>query len=356
MDYTVVTAWYDIRTKEDNILKDSTTYDYFYTTDSYFEQATIFFGKPFPMVIFTEPRFQSRILAARPVELHEKTRFIFKDYDEVAMFSYFPKFEANHDKNPVINLDLHKFTPLYKFIVNQKTNFMKDVVEMNPFQTSSFAWMDLRLHIHYNMSIEETTEVINDIHPDRVKIMFMCDLPLWHINGRHDFYSWTRGKVAAGFFAGKREPILQFARLCKEELIAAINEEMAPSDEMIYSFVTAYNLDLFDPYVGEYCDCLRNQKKVRNSLNLALPFFYASVKRQNTFYIARLADQLRFGQLANDIRMVPHDTQYVWFHGCIAHFRLGGDYLTYLEEYRGMSLLQERPELSIEALENVISG
>jgi hypothetical protein len=353
MDYTIVTAWFDLRTKENNPLKDNDTHDYFYSTKAYFEKAALLFQKPYPMVIFTEPRFQEQILAARPPEFREKTRFIVRNYDELAFYSYLPKFEENHEKNPVINLDLNKFTPLYKLLVNQKTNFVKEVVEMNPFQTTAFAWMDLRLHDRYDMSVEETTQSMNDIHPDRVKIMFMCDLPLWHINGRHDFYSWTRGKVAAGFFAGTREPLLQFARLCQEELREAIREEMAPSDEMIYAFVTAHHLDLFDPFVGEYCDCLRNQIKTRNSLHLAMPFFRACVDRGNTFFVARVADQLRLGQLGNDIHMSQEDQHFVWFHGCIAHFKLGHDFSEYLEEYRGFT---PPSEMSLEELEKRITA
>lgn len=348
MDYTVVTAWYDVRTKENHPLKDKTTDDYFCTTDTYFEKAAPFFQKPFPMVIYTEPRFRERILAARPIELHEKTRFIFKDYDELHLYDQFAIFEENHHKNPVINLDVQKFTPLYKFLVNQKTNFVKEVVEMNPFQTTSFAWMDLRLHTVYDASVEETTEVINDIEPNRVKLMFMSDLPIWHIQGRHDFYSWTRGKVAAGFFAGRREPLLRFAKLCEDEFMEAIREHMSPSDEMIYSFVTAHNLNLFDPYIGEYCDCLRNQLKLKNSSHLAIPFFRACVERGNTFFIARLAHQFRIGHLEKHIYMCPEHQHYIWFHGCIAQFQLGGCFSTYLEEYRGFN---PSPDMSIEELE-----
>jgi hypothetical protein len=346
MDYTVVTAWYDVRTKENHALKDKTTDDFFCTTATYFEKAVPFFQKPFPMVIFTEARFRESILAARPIELHDKTLIIVKEYEELNLYDQFPTFEENHHKNRVINLDTQKFTPLYKFLVNQKTNFVREIVETNPFQTTSFAWMDLRLHSTSDVSVEETTEVINNIDLNRVKLMFMCDLPLWHIQGRYDFYSWTRGKVAAGFFAGRREPLLRFADLCQEEFLEAIREHMSPSDEMIYSFVTAHHLDLFDPYVGDYCDCLRNQLKTKNSVYLAMPFFRASVERGNTFFVARLADQLRLGQLENHIGMPLEDRSFVWFHGCVAHFELGhADGHVYLEEYKGFSSDTEIEEL-----------
>lgn len=82
-DYTIVTAWYDVREKENHPLKDKGSNDYFCSMDWYFESAKQLFNKPFPMVIYTEPRFKELILSARPPPLHSMTRFIFKDYEEL---------------------------------------------------------------------------------------------------------------------------------------------------------------------------------------------------------------------------------------------------------------------------------
>ena len=63
MDYTIVTAWYDVREKEKHPLKDDISCKYFCTMEQYFDAVKPFFNKPFPMVIFTEPRFKEIILA-----------------------------------------------------------------------------------------------------------------------------------------------------------------------------------------------------------------------------------------------------------------------------------------------------
>jgi len=88
-DYTIITAWYDVREKENHELKDDTTNRFFCSPHWYFDSAKQLFEKPFPMVIFTEPKYKDKILEARPQHLHAITRFIYRDYDELAFYTYF---------------------------------------------------------------------------------------------------------------------------------------------------------------------------------------------------------------------------------------------------------------------------
>lgn len=320
MDYTIVTAWYDVREKENHPEKDKKHNGIFSTIDDYFESAKLLFDKAFPMVIFTEPRFKDAILAARPVEYHSQTRFIFRDFEELDYYHLFSKYEENHHKNRVHNLTQEKFTALYKFIVNHKVCFVKDAIAMNPFQTAKFAWMDMRLHSVYDMSVEETTEVMKNIPEDRVKLMQMTTTTPGDIHGRHDFYSWTRGKCAAGFFGGSREPMLKFCELCEKEFVLAVSEEMAPTDEMIYSYVIAYNPGLFEPYVGEYCDCLRNLQNARGSHHLVFPFLQKSFDSGNHEYTIAVSRGLRRAFLAGEIELSAENIHKSWYYGYVAHF------------------------------------
>jgi hypothetical protein len=321
-DYTIVTAWYDVREKENHPNKDDTSNQFFCSMQWYFDSAALLFNKPFPMVIFTEPRFESYILSVRPKELHTMTRFVFRDYDEMAYYTHFKKYEENHHKNKIQNVTQEKFTPLYKFVVNQKVNFVKDVIMMNPFNTSKFAWMDMRLHCVYDMSVEETTEVMKNIHDNKVRLMQMTHTMPSDIYGRHDFYSWTRGKCAAGFFGGSREPMLKFCNLCEKELMNAINEEMAPTDEMIYSFIIAHNHDLFQPYVGEYGNCLKNLLRTRGSHHLVFPFLQTAFDRGMHEYTCSIAEGLRKAYLSNEIELSAENVHRTWYYYYVASFWL----------------------------------
>jgi hypothetical protein len=321
MDYTIVTAWYDVREKENHPDKDNTSNSFFCSMDWYFDSAKLLFHKPFPMVIFTEPRFKDLILSARPAEYHSITHFIFRDYEELENYNLFQTYEQNHLKNKIHNLSPEKFTALYKFIVNQKVCFMKDVILMNPFETSRFAWMDLRLHCVYDMSVDETTEVMKNIPETRVKLMQMSTTTPYDIYTRHDFYSWTRGKCAAGFFGGCREPMLTFCRLCIDEFKEAISQEMAPTDEMVYSSIIAYHPDLFDPYVGEYCDCLRNLLHPRGSHHLVFSFLQKAFENNMYDYMITITRALRTAYVSNVIDITPDPLNRIWYYSYLAHYR-----------------------------------
>ena len=320
MDYTIVTAWYDVREKENHPNKHDTSNAFFCSMEWYFDSAKLLFNKPFPMVIFTEPRFKEFILSARPAEYHSITRIIYRDYEELAYYSLFKKYEENHHKHKIHNLTQEKFTPLYKFIVNQKTSFVKDVILMNPFQTTRFAWMDMRLHSVYDMTVEETTEAMENIPDSRVKLMQMSPTTTAETRCRGGFYSYTRGKCAAGFFGGSREALLTFCDLCQKEFLQAIDAEMAPTDEMIYSYVIAHHPDLFEPYVGEYCDCLRNLHKARGSHHLVLPFLQRSFDSGKHDYTIAVSGGLRRAFLAGEIELSAENIHKTWYYSYVAHF------------------------------------
>jgi hypothetical protein len=91
MSYTIITAWYDVREKENHPNKDDEDPQFFCTMEWYFKSAKLLFEKEFPIVIFTEPRFQDYILSVRPAHLHHLTRFIFRDYEELAFYTHFKK-------------------------------------------------------------------------------------------------------------------------------------------------------------------------------------------------------------------------------------------------------------------------
>jgi hypothetical protein len=318
MDYTIVTAWYDVREKENHPLKNDESRQFFCPMDWYFDSAKLLFNKPFPMVIYTEPRFQEYILKERPEELHPFTKFVFKDYDELLFYDKFPKYEESHNKHPIHNLTQEKFTALYKFIVNQKVNFVKETVETNPFQTSKFAWMDMRLHCVYDMPVEETTQVMNELPTNQIKLMQMT----WTdpVHGRGWFYDYTRGKCAAGFFAGYAEPMLKFCELCQKEFIDALNEERTPTDEMIYSFVISHHPHLFTPYVGEYGDCLKNLVRIRNSHHLVFPYLQTCFDKGMHYHTAQLSELIRRGYKSNEFGLSADQIHKAWYFGYVANF------------------------------------
>jgi len=343
MDYTIITAWYHLREKENHELKNNESNGHFCSMQYYIDTAKILFEKPLPMVIYTEPQFKDIIMEARPQHLHHLTKFVFIDYEDLPLYPLLSQFEENHHKNGIMNLTPIKFTPLYKLIVNHKIEFVKQTILENPFSTDKFAWMDLRLHPVYDMSVEETNEVMNGLTHNRVKIMQMWYPCTSEIYGRHDYYSLTRGKAAAGFFAGYREPLLKFCEMCQTEFMEALHAGMAPTDEMIYSYVISYTPELFDPYTGEYGACLKNIMRTRRDEWLVLTFLQISFDKGNHYYTWKTADNLRRGFLNGDITLSTEDIHKVWYYNYVANYWLQKqDYCwTLLDEYYAIALERE---------------
>ena len=356
MSYTIVTAWYNVREKENHPLKTSDKNEFFVCERDYFKSAKPFLEKPFFMVIFTEPKYIQLFLRARPKYLHNRTRFIFKDYEDLPYFDRFGEYLESHREHPIHNLVKEKFTPLYKFIINQKVHFVKEVIERNPFNTKKFAWMDLRLHCVYDMSLEETNEAMEIIEPNRVRLMQMSYTNTSEITNRHDYYYYTRGKLAAGFFGGEKEPLLKFINACIKEFEYALSLRLTPTDEMIYSVVVAQNIDLFDPYIGEYGDCLKNLIKIRDSFHLVFPFLEHFFKIGKHPYTKSICNGLRRAYLDKDIHLVPEQLHRVWFYNYIAHYWLGDktECIKLLEEYYEISCIREDVKCHILCCQNFI--
>lgn len=322
-DYTIVTAWFDIREQENHPLKDIDENGHYCIPDHYFRSAAMLFEKEFPMVIFTEERYKQRILDLRPPSMANKTIIIVKDFPDLYGWNLYDRFSQNHEGSPIQNLDKDKFTALYKFIINQKVEFVKEAIELNPFGMSKFGWMDMRLHCVYDMPVTETTEIFQNIPNDRVLITQCSYTHPNEVSDRRSFYEWTRGKVAAGIFLGHREPVLQFCELCRQELLTSIEEGLAPTDEMIYSAIISQNNGLIEPHVGDYCDVLRNISYNRGSTHLAVNFLNRSFKEGNHYFTYKTAENLRGGVIKGSIHPSISDMYNIWYYNYVANYWLG---------------------------------
>lgn len=343
MSYTIVTAWYNVREKENHKLKDTTKNGYFVCENDYFESAKLFFEKPLNMIIFTEPKYENKILEARPKHLHEKTQIILKDYEELMYYDRIREYTESHKENPIHNLIEEKFSPLYKFIVNQKVNFVKEAIESDPFKSEKFAWMDLRLHCVYDMSLEETDYAMKNICKNRVRLMQMSYTNKSEINNRHDYYCVTRGKLAAGFFGGEKDPLLRFANACEKEFVNALDKRLTPTDEMIYSVVVANDPDLFDPYIGEYGDCLKNLVRIRDSFHLVFPFLEYVFDIGNHYYTKSICNSIRMAYFEKEIQLDCEKVHRVWFYNYIANYWLNDkdECVKLLDEYYEIGISRE---------------
>jgi len=315
-EYTIVMAWYNVREKENNPLKDVQNNNEFVLAQDYIEKSRTYIEKEFPLVLFTEPAYEDLFWEIRPKHLHPLTRIIVKDYDELYGYSsMFPQFSDNFQRNPVQNLHKEKFTALYNFVVNQKVEFIREVIQWNPFQTPKFGWMDLRL---YDMPMNEIGDIFAHFPQDRVLITQSWYTEPHQVTNRYEWFLATRGKVCAGFFAGYADPLIQFCNLCRHELKHAVQIGSAPTDEMIYSVVVAENLNLFEPHIGDYPDVLHNVVYNRHNAYYTMNYFLWAYQQKHYYYVHRIAENLRKAYHKKTIGFSCPDLHKVWYYNMVA--------------------------------------
>jgi len=348
-DFTVVMAWYNIREKEKNPLKDTETIEFF-SADYYFEKSRIYIEKEFPLVIFVEPQYESKFWEMRPKHLHPITRIISRDYEDLYRYrDLFPPFAEITRQHPIHNLHREKFTALYNFFINQKVEFVREAIEWNPFNTTRFAWMDLRLH---EMDISEINQIFSHFPENRIIITQQHYTEKEDVTNRYEWLNMTKGRVCAGFFAGYAKPLLKFCNLCRIEFENAINVGRAPTEEMVYSIVVAENLDLFEPHIGDYEDLLHNILYNRNNTYLTLNYLNWSFDKGYHYYTHKISENLRKGFFKGTIQL-PSDTLHkIWYFNYVSCYWLNKKHYCkeILEEYYEILLKSENQKKHVHSI------
>lgn len=350
-DFTIVMAWYNIREKEKNPLKDVENNEFF-SADYYFQTSRVYIEKEFPLIIFVEPQYEELFWEIRPKHLHPITRIIPRDYEDLYRYrDLFPPFAEITRQHPIHNLHREKFTALYNFFINQKVEFVREAIQWNPFQTPKFAWMDLRLH---EMDISEINEIFSHFPEDRILITQQNYTEKEEVENRYDWLSMTKGRVCAGFFAGYAKPLMKFCNLCRIEFENAINIGRAPTEEMVYSIIVAEHLHLFEPHVGDYEDVLHNVLYSRNNINLILNYLCWSFDKGYHYYTHKICENLRKGFFKGEIQFTSEYLHSIWYFNYVACYWLKKkDYCKeLLEEYYEILLKNENQKMYVNYIWN----
>lgn len=276
-DTTIVTCYYDIRKAEND---PRCNYDHVTPPELYMNSIKTILELSYPVVIFTESCFEDLFWSIRPKEYQQYTKIIIKTYEEMSHYDKLEKLKENYVKNPVKNVSPIKFTPLYNFLIFHKTEFMKESIQNNYFNTERFAWFDVKAitFIQWNTllhnKLNKFSDIFNNFLRDKVTIIEMAFTSKNELN--EYYYEYTRGKVAATFFGGYKEKLLFFANAVEKEFLKTIEEGKCVAEEQIYGWIAGEYPDLFDPIFGDYGSHFLNNFAIRKDINLAINYLYKS--------------------------------------------------------------------------------
>ena len=244
---TIVTMIYDIRKMENN------TGDNNRTASGYIELAKNYILKlPYPLVVFidnNEKEIYDAIYSEREAHNLLHLTYIYQlDFKETYFYKDLSKLEELHQKFCIRNGNLNHETPLYVILNNNKFCFIERTIELNPFNSSHFIWMDFGIN-HVAVNTEYIHEWITKV-PDKIKQL--CINPYIENIEPKTYFQNIYHNCAGGLFSGSKENMLKYIELFKQKTEQIYNEEWYQIDEAVMTMVQRENYELFDFFYVDY--------------------------------------------------------------------------------------------------------
>jgi len=328
-DVTYVAAFFDIRSREPKIEGK------FCDTNWYMSEMVYLMRLPINLIIFTEPQFFAELSKHRFAEpsLKHKTTFILLELEQTPLYNLLEKFQKNHNilgKGKGHNLCHYKFTPLYNMINNSKPFFVKKAIELNPFNTNYFSFIDSRIGGWY-VKQHEGFKDLNPFYPkeyiedpikwhrskvdegiflmkqhlemhkcitDKVTLCVMNCISSSEVNN-DSFYQYGRGLVNAQHLSGNKDSLLEFANICYDELLKALDNQWSPCDEQLWSKICLDKTyqGKFEFFGGDYPSGYTNVEYFIGEHDTGLKCFNNSVIWDQPYITKQIGHKLRLGYL-----------------------------------------------------------
>lgn len=159
------------------------------------------------------------------------------------------------------NRNKEKDTIEYMCLMCNKTEFLKKAIELNPFNSNQFIWVDFSINHIYGSQYESlqmndfelNLSFINDIYMlynksyDNIRIASIWDLNSHKNINPYENIVWY---FAGGIFGGNKNALIEFADLVKNKCIDFIDKTNTLIWEVniFYLIITEKTIKLFDVY------------------------------------------------------------------------------------------------------------
>lgn len=263
---TLITAFYDL-----NKLEERPSYK---SKENYMKWADFLFKLNVNIVFFVEKVDYSYIWAQRRKNnLSAKTLVISRSFKKNPFYHFKKELACYLFENPITNATI-KDTTNYLPLTWSKIFFVEEIVNLNPFKTPFFGWIDFGI---YSTSIYDLPKMddysqlfIQDENNKKIRILELRKIIKEEIEDIHVYTSLFRWKIAGGLWTGHKTYIDQFINLFKENLFMLLANRIAAHEEAIFGILFYYHRSIFEPYYGNYYQILVNYPKIQKPDDLII--------------------------------------------------------------------------------------
>ena len=212
-------------------------------TDKFYQLGILFLQAKIPKIVFVDQIMYERI----DIYENEYTKIILIDKTDYEMYEY-----MNNDvlTNFSLNTDnLAKDTIEFMFTMCNKTEWVKQAIQLNPFNTDQFVWTDFGIRHVFKCDDDTFINILESFYDktyNNIRIGTIWNLQLIY---RIDIYRDISWYFAGGVFGGNKEKLLQFADLMKDKCLQIIFEKKTIMWEVnVWYLIYLENKELFDTY------------------------------------------------------------------------------------------------------------
>lgn len=260
---TIVTMFYKIREKEPN--PNGTKFNR--SVDKYLELAKNFIlSLPYNLIVFTDDEEVMNLIRVERKNYTEKTLIINKPFENTYFYKDLDRLKELQNVFTIINGHKEHETPMYIILNNNKFDVMEHAIQLNPFNSNHFIWMDFGIN-----HVTKNTEIINDwIYNVPDKIKQLCTNPYIENADNKTTFQYIYHHIAGGIFSGSKENLLKYCELFKQKTEEIYNDNWYQIDEAVMTMVQRDNPDLFDLFYGDYQGIISNYLTPIHNIDLIL--------------------------------------------------------------------------------------
>jgi hypothetical protein len=203
-----------------------------------------------PKIIFVDEIMYDKIKSYE----NEFTKIILYDKKESYLYPYI---NNEHLINFKVNTDLHsKDTMEYMFIQCNKTEWIKNAIEINYFNTTQFVWIDFGIRHVITSDDNLNKYILNLQNKAFTKVRIGT---IWNLNYVYNtnIYTHIAWYFAGGVFGGDKDVLLVFSEKMKTQCLKVITEKQTIMWETnIWYLIYLDNKELFDGYACNHNDSI----------------------------------------------------------------------------------------------------
>jgi hypothetical protein len=215
------------------------------SVEKYIEYGKFLINNPNPKVIFIDKEsyksffkdddLKGKYTNTSFIEINQEDLYLYKYADKITNFTL-------RSRNP------NKDTFDYLFVQNNKTEWVREAIQMNIYNTDQYIWIDFGIYqmIKNETELNECIASMTNKYYDKLRIA-SCKYRDYTVDYNiYEIITWT---FAGSVFGGHKDALIQFADLAKNEVLKTIEEKHTIMWEInIWYLVKVKYIELFDFY------------------------------------------------------------------------------------------------------------